>query len=177
MASSRESDRKMLSEMPREVAIELLFAHLRNLYAVDGLYFLGIEKRFGTPAATEIDQDVWRQMGIIEAKRLKKMNIRGDDIPGLMDALRLSSWALDIEDKEIEVHQDRGLIRNLNCRVQTTRARKGLDEFPCKGVRLGFMESFAEEFNPDIEVKCNVCPPDEHPDNLWCEWEFTMRKR
>lgn len=163
--------------MPIDALIEVLFMHLRNLYAVDGLYFLGIEERYGTSTATEIDQDVWRQMGTIEAKRLRKMNIGGDDIHGLMKALRLTSWALDIEDKEIEIHEDRGVIRNRNCRVQTTRARKGLDEFPCKGVRLGFMKSFAEEFNPDIDVACNVCPPDEHPKDLWCEWEFTLRKR
>jgi hypothetical protein len=39
------------------------------------------------------------------------------------------------------------------------------------------LKAFAKEFNPDIEVKCNVCPPDEHPDDLWCEWEFAMKEK
>jgi hypothetical protein len=52
---------------------------------------------------------------------------------------------------------------------------KGLDEFGCKPVRFGFLKAFAKEFNPDIVVNCNVCPPDEHPDDLWCEWEFKMK--
>ena len=30
--------------------------------------------------------------------------------------------------------------------------------------------------NPNIEVLCNVCPLDTHPDDLWCEWEFRLRK-
>ncbi|MFQ6106302.1 MAG: DUF6125 family protein [Thermoplasmata archaeon] len=172
--SGREQDIEMMSEMSREDLIELVFLHMRNLYAVDGLYFLGIEERYGTSIATEIDAYVWRRMGTIEARRLKKrLNLQGNDVKSLMKALRLTSWALDIEDKEVEVLENRGLIRNTNCRVQTTRARKGLEEFPCKEVRMGFMESFAKEFNPDIEVKCIVCPPDEHPEGLWCEWEFS----
>ena len=178
MVSGRESDREMLSRMPKEDLIDLLFLHLRNLFAVDGLYFLGIEDRFGTQTATEVDAEVWRGMGTIEARRLRKrFNIHGDDIEALMHAMKLSSWALDIEDKEVEIDGDRAVIRNRNCRVQTTRARKGLDEFPCKGVRMGFMESFAKELNPDVEVRCNVCPPDERPEDLWCEWEFVLRKR
>lgn len=175
MESGRESDKKMLSDMPREDLVNLLFLHLRNLYAVDGLYFLGIEERHGTQEATEIDAAVWKAMGRIEARRLKKrLGIQGTDIESLMKAIRLTSWALDIEDKEIEVDGNRGVIRNRNCRVQTTRARKGLKEFPCKNVRFGFMKSFAEEFNPEIEAKCIVCPPDERPEGLWCEWEFLL---
>lgn len=163
--------------MTREDLIDLLFLHMRNLYAVDGLYFLGIEERYGTQAATEIDANVWKRMGTIEARRLKKrLGIQGRDIGTLMRAMRLTSWSLDIEDKEIEVDGNRGIIRNRNCRVQTTRARKGLKEFPCKNVRFGFMKSFAEEFNPEIKVKCVVCPPDERPEGLWCEWEFALRE-
>jgi hypothetical protein len=175
MESGRESDKKMLSEISREDLVDLLFLHMRNLYAVDGLYFLGIEERYGTQTATEIDADVWKRMGTIEARRLKKrLDIHGKDIESLMKAMRLTSWALDIEGKEIVVKGNRGVIRNTNCRVQTTRARKGLKEFPCKNVRFGFMKSFAEEFNPEIEVRCIVCPPDERPEGLWCEWEFLL---
>jgi len=95
----------------------------------------------------------------------------------MMKALQHSGWALDLEDKEIIVEDDHAIVRNVACRVQNTRMKKGLCEFGCKPVRWGFLKSFAKEFNPDIEVKCNVCPPDEHPDDLWCEWEFTMKEK
>ncbi|HEC80990.1 MAG TPA: hypothetical protein ENI42_00990, partial [Thermoplasmatales archaeon] len=135
-----------------------------------------IEERFGTEAATEIDRKVWEVMGKIEARRLKKfLGLEGGDIPAMMKALRHSGWALDLEDKEVEVEDSRAVIRNINCRVQNTRIRKGLGVFPCKNVRWGFLKSFAKEFNSDIVVNCIVCPPDEHPDDLWCEWEFVLR--
>ena len=94
----------------------------------------------------------------------------------MIKALRFSGWALDLEDKEIVVEKEKAIVRNIRCRVQNTRITKGLDEFPCKKVRWGFLKSFAREFNPGIIVDCKVCPPDEHPSDLWCEWEFTVQR-
>ena len=164
-------------EMPKEELVDLLFLQMHNLWTVDGLYYLGIEEKFGTQAATDIDQKVWEVMGKIEARRLRKtLGITGNDIPTLMETLRITSWSLDLEDKEIILENDRGIFRNTNCRVQKTRLKKGLSEFSCKNVRWGYLKSFAKEFNENVEVSCNVCPPDEHAEDLWCEWEFKMRE-
>jgi len=170
---SRENDKKIISEIPKDKVADYIFMHLRNMWAVDGLYYLGIEEKMGTEAATEIDRKVWEVMGKIEARRIKKLfNIQGTDIPSMMKGLSYSGWTLDLEDKEVVIEKERGNIRNIKCRVQNTRLTKGLKEFGCKPVRWGFLKSFAHEFNPKITVKCNVCPPDKHPDDLWCEWEF-----
>jgi hypothetical protein len=174
---SRDIDRNLLSDIPDEKIADFIFLHLRNMWAVDGLYFLGIEEQFDTDAATDIDRTVWEVMGKIEARRLKHFfDITGNDISSMIQALRYSSWTLDLEDKEIIVEKEKAIVRNVKCRVQNTRIKKDLIEFPCKNVRWGFLKSFAYEFNPNIEVKCNICPPDKHPSNLWCEWEFTMKK-
>jgi len=173
---SREIDKKLISKIPKEKIADFIFMHLRNMWAVDGLYFLGIEEEMNTETATEIDRKVWEVMGKIEAKRIKKLfDIKGNDIPTVMNALRYSGWTLDLEDKEVIIKKDRGIIRNVKCRVQNTRLKKGLKEFGCKPVRWGFLKSFAHEFDPNITVKCNVCPPDDHTDNLWCEWEFSKK--
>lgn len=148
------------------------------MWAVDGLYYVGIEEKFGTDAATDIDIKVWEILGKIEARKLKEFfNIKENDIPSIMKVLQYSGWALDLEDKEVIVEEKRGIIRNVKCRVQNTRIKKGLVEFGCKPVRFGFLKAFAKEFNPNIIVTCNVCPPDKHPDDLWCEWEFTLKEK
>ena len=173
---SREYDRKLISDIPKDKIADFIFLHLRDLWAVDGLYFLGIEEKFDTEAATEIDSKVWEVMGKIEARRLKDLfKINGNDISSMIKALRYSGWALDLEDKEIIVEKEKAIVRNVKCRVQNTRMKKELIEFPCKKVRWGFLKSFAYEFNPNIIVNCNVCPPDKHPRDLWCEWEFTLK--
>jgi len=178
MKMGRDEDRKLIEEIPKEKIADFIFLHLRNLWAVDGLYYLEIENTFGTEAATEIDRKVWEVMGKIEARRLKKLfNISGSDIPSMIEGLRLSGWALDLEDKEIVVEKDKAIVRNIQCRVQNTRIKRGLSEFGCKPVRWGFLKSFIKEFNPNIEVDCKVCPPDSHPDDLWCEWELKKKKK
>lgn len=175
---SRNDDVKLLSLLPKEKISDYLFMQLRNLWAADGLYFLGIEELYGTEVATKIDAQVWAVMGKIEARKLKEfLGITGTDIPSMMKALQYTTWALDLEDKEIMIKKDHAMIRNVRCRVQNTRVSKGLKEFGCKPVRFGFLKAFAKEFNPDIVVKCTVCPPDRHPENLWCQWEFTYKEK
>ncbi len=171
----RDDDKKIINSIPEDKISEFIFLHLRNMWSVDGLYFLGIEERYGTDVATEIDKNVWKVMGKIEARRLKKLfDIKDTGLSGLVKCLKLSGWTLDLEDKEIIEENNRVIIRNIECRVQNTRIKKGLSEFPCKKVRWGFLKSFAKEINPDIEVICKLCPPDEH-DTFWCEWEFILR--
>ena len=148
------------------------------MWAVDGFYYLFIEEKYGTKIATEIDRKVWEVMGKIEARKIKKLfGIDKSDIASVMKALSYSGWSMDLEDKKIIIEKNRGILRNTKCRVQITRLSNGLKEFGCKLVRWGFLKAFAREFNPDIVVSCNVCPPDKHPNDLWCEWEFKIRRK
>lgn len=169
-------DREMLAKMPMEKLLHYFFLQIRNLWRVDGLYFLGMEKRFGTEAATEIDAGVWEAMAGIEAKSLQKMFNVGEnpDVPTIIDLLRRSSWALDQPFKTVKLSDKRATLSIDKCRTQETRLSKGLDEFPCKKVRFGYLKNFAKALNPKVEVNCLVCPPDKHPKDSWCKWEFTL---
>ena len=168
----------MLNKMSKDALLNLFHMHIRNIWRVDGLYFLGIEEKFGTEAATQIDTDCWKVLGKLEARELKTLlKLEKNDIPSLMFALQNTSWSLYQEQKEIEVSATRGIYRVVKCRTQQTRISKGLGEFPCKNVRFSYLKSFAEEFNPDIKVNCQICPPSKHPENVWCQWEFALKKR
>jgi hypothetical protein len=169
-------DREALARMPLEKMLDFFFLQIRNLWRVDGLYFLGIEKRFGTEAATEIDSSVWEAMAQIEAKSLQKTFKAGKnpDVPAIIELLRRSSWALDQPFKTVELSSKRAILSIKKCRTQETRLGKGLAEFPCKEVRFGYLKNFAKTLNPKVEVNCVVCPPDKHPKDSWCKWEFTL---
>lgn len=178
MRRGTEQDRKMLTELPREKLLDLLFLHIRNLWRVDGLYFVGIEERYGTEIANEMDRNCLKVMGKIEARELRKLlEYRRDDMTSFMQLLRNTSWSLDQQCKEIQESQTNGVFRVTECATQKARIGKGLGVFPCKQGRFGYLKSFAAELNPNIEVTCNVCPPDPHREGLWCEWEFMLRTR
>ena len=169
-------DREMLTRIPVEKMQDYFFLQVRNLWRVDGLYFLGIEKKFGTEAATEIDADVWAVMAKIEAKSLQRMFKIGENvnIPTIMNLLRKTSWALDQPFKTIELSNKRAVLSIDRCRTQEKRLSKELGEFPCKKVRFGYLQNFAQTLNPNAEVNCVFCPPDRHPQNVWCKWEFRL---
>ena len=173
MSWPTKEDIEMLGKLPKEKLYELFFQQIRNLWRVDGLYFLGIEERFGTDAATLIDANCWRTMGKLEARELKALlGVRESTIPALIETLKHTSWALYQTGKETEVTEEKAVFRVTDCRTQKNRIEKGLDEFPCKLVRFDYLKSFAEAFNPSIKVTCKVCPPDKHTEKCWCEWEF-----
>ena len=174
--SGSVEDREMLSEMPIEKSLDYFFLQIRNLWRVDGLYFLGIEEKFGTEAATEIDAGVWQVMAKIEAKSLRRMFqvSENTDISTIMNLLQKSSWALDQSFKTVETSDNKAVLTIDRCRTQEARLRKGLGEFPCKRVRFGYLKNFAKTLNPNVEVNCIVCPPDKHPPDLWCRWEFKL---
>ena len=59
------------------------------------------------------------------------------------------------------------------CRVQETRRRKGLPDFPCKGVGVVEFSTFARTVNPEIRTECLRYPP-EAPTGQNCRREFTI---
>lgn len=173
MSGARDRDREMLLALDREQLVDLFFHQIRNIWRVDGLYFLGIEQRVGTGAATDVDTECWRTMAKLEAQSLKLLLGLGAGLDDLARGLLLTSWALDHEAKELEQRPDEVVFRVIDCRTQTTRLKKGLAEFPCKSVRLGYLEAFAESFGATVE--CRRCPPGPHEGPVWCEWAFRER--
>lgn len=174
--SGSVEDREMLAKMSMKKFLDFLFLHVRNLWRVDGLYFLGIEKEFDTEAATEIDAGVWQIMAKIEAKSLRRMFEvdKNADITTIMNLLQKSSWALDQPFKTIEMSDNKAVLSIDRCRTQEARLKKGLGEFPCRKVRFDYLKNFARTLNPNVKVDCLVCPPDKHPPDLWCRWRFKL---
>jgi hypothetical protein len=115
-------------------------------------------------------------MAKIEAKSLQRMFKvdENPDIPTIIGLLRKSSWALDQPFKIVEVSSKQATLGVDRCRTQEARVSKGLCEFPCKKVRFGYLKNFAEMLNPNVEVNCLTCPPDKHPKDSWCKWEFRL---
>ena len=170
-----KEDELLLKSLPEEKLIEVMMFNNRNIWRVDGLYFLGIENQFGTDAAAAIDAGVWNTMGKLEARNLKKiLTLKESTVPTVMEALRYTSWALDQHEKVITVENGKGILKILNCRTQLTRLKKGLPEFPCKQVRHNYLANFAKEINPEIQCICVCCPPDQHSGDVWCEWHFVQ---
>jgi hypothetical protein len=53
----------------------------------------------------------------------------------------------------------------------------GLGEIGCKPAGIAICEAAVKAIHPGATVKCLVCPPDKHPAEVWCDWEFHVPER
>ncbi len=164
-------------KLPKQQLIELLRMYGRFALLLDGYWFLGIEGLHGTEEAIRLDEDVWRQFGKSEARLLKRFLSR-DRVTSLEEICRiyLLTPVFGNLGGRAEIREDKCRLSVTDCHPQKARIRKNLGEFPCKTVGQAYFESLLAEMNPEIRFRCVVCPPDRHPDDLWCEWEVWMEK-
>ena len=165
-----------LLELPKETLVELFKMYSTNTLTVDGLWFVNVEEKFGLGTAIEIDKKVWGRYGVTEARRLKRvLNITEQGIPALVKALNFQIWVPAMEYEFQEVTEKKAVFNITDCTVQRARIRHNRPEFECKPVGEALFAPFAATIDPRIEMRCLMCPPDDHPKDIWCSWEFQLK--
>jgi len=164
-------------EMDRDELYGALQMFAKNWLAHDGCWFLAAEESHGLDEAIHLDEEAWRRFAAAEARRIMKgFGIEpGGGLEALERALSLRMYAV-INEQHVEWSEDRSRLRFFMdvCRVQETRRRKGLADFPCKSVGIIEFTTFAETVDPRIRTRCLHCPPDA-PEGKYCGWEFSIR--
>lgn len=166
----------LLEQLSREELIKIIIDDAKNWLAHDGVWFQAVEKQYGMDAAVAVDTEAWRYFTVIEAKRImERLGLKqGGGIAALVECLKHRFYArINLQDV-IEQSATRVVFRMLDCRVQSARKRKGLADHPCKSVGIVEYSEFAKAIDPRITTHCLACPPDLHPDEFWCAWEFTL---
>jgi len=168
--------RKDLEGLTKEELMDYIEDLSKNWLAIDGTWFQAVEKEFGLEKAIELDVAQWKRFTIIEAKRImRRFNIQENGgILALVKALNYRVYANINVQETVEISEKRCVFRMNDCRVQSARKRRNLPDFPCKSVGIVEYEDFAKTIDPRIKTKCICCPPDQHPDNYYCAWEFTI---
>jgi hypothetical protein len=167
---------EIFASLDKDTLLGILDDWAKNWLAHDGLWFQAVERAVGLEAAMDADREAWKVFTQIEAKRIMDRHGigKGGGIPALVQALQLRMYARLNVQEITEVTESRCVFRMLNCRVQAARKAKQLEDFPCKSVGLEEYTFFAKIIDERIQTRCLCCPPDEHPDEYWCAWEFTI---
>ena len=165
-----------LEQLSRDQLIGMLDDFAKNWLAHDGLWFQAVENEYGITAAMDCDREAWRRFTVIEARRIMKRHSipEGSGLGGLKKALGYRLYSrLNIQ--SIASETDTSFVFKMNrCRVQYARNRKNLPDFPCKSVGIVEYSEFAKTIDSRIQTTCIACPPDEHPDEYYCAWKFTL---
>ena len=166
----------LFESLDKETLLGILDDWAKNWLAHDGLWFQAVERASGIDTAIEADKEAWKEFTQIEARQIMERHGIAKDggIPALVQALQLRMYARVNLSEIVEITDSRCVFRMTNCRVQAARKKKNLEDFPCKPVGLEEYTYFAKVIDNRIETRCLTCPPDDHPEEYWCEWEFTI---
>ncbi|MFH2011750.1 MAG: DUF6125 family protein [Pseudomonadota bacterium] len=164
-----------IENLPKDALIDIIKMLGKNWLTVDGLWFQIVEKNFGLETATRFDELVWGKQSLAEARRIKKtLNIteKGPLAVARANLFLTAYFNPAFEFKIEEISPGKVIQTCIHCPNQEVRLKHGQQIFPCKKVGLTERNNFAEAIDPDVKIKCLVCPPDPRADDFWCRWEF-----
>jgi hypothetical protein len=103
----------------------------RSFRAVDGLWFLKVEEKFGFDVALQVDAEVWKVVPKIQARMVKSFLKVDKGEVALLDSLKAK---LSLEGFKFRVEQDeRGFgIRISDCPWHNLMVKSGREKFSAK---------------------------------------------
>lgn len=168
---------RTVDDLGKDELLKLLDVFAKNWLAHDGCWFLAAEEERDWEHANALNVKGWERFTRVEARRILQFLGRepGGGTEALAEALGFRLYARINEQAIVERDERRLVFRMVNCRVQAARRRKGLPLHRCKAAGLAEYGGFAETIDPRFETTCKVCPPDDLPEGVFCEWAFELR--
>jgi len=147
-----------------------------NWLANDGVWFQSVEFANGMNDAKRCNDSCWAHFSPFEAWSIKRFLDLGAQpgLEGLKQALNFRVYGR-INVQSFEDDGENAFVFRMNaCRVQVARKKKSLPDYPCKSAGLVEYTYFARAIDSRIRTECIGCPPDEHPDDWFCAWRFSI---
>jgi hypothetical protein len=163
---------EILSALSKEQLLELIDIQQKNWWNLQNNWMAYMDREYGQEAAVKGDCHCFPANARVQVFRLKKLLGLEDDVESLRKAMVLSTIWANGEYEVWKVDERRLRIKVTTCHQQVRRLEEGVGELGCKPAGIAISEAAARALHPDWKVRCLVCPPDAHPEGVWCEWEF-----
>jgi hypothetical protein len=166
-----------LLTMNKEALTALLDGAAINWLANDGVWFQSVEFNSDMNDAKRCNDSCWAHFSPFEAWSIKQFLGLGDQpgLEGLKKALSFRVYARINVQSFTDEGPDAFLFSMNECRVQVARKKKNLPDYPCKSAGLVEYAYFARAIDARIHTECVGCPPDDHPDDWYCSWRFSLK--
>ena len=165
---------EFVEKLSREELLEFLDALQKNWWNLQNNWMAYMNNEYSMEEAVKGDGTVFPANARVQMFRLKKMFNLGGDVESLMKANALSTIWANGEYEIIPIDDKKFRIRVTDCFQQVRRVKEGMGELACKEAGMKICVDAMEVLNPTCKTTCLVCPPGEHPPDVWCEWEFEI---
>jgi hypothetical protein len=165
-----------LFDMDDDKSSELMKTIAKNWLVNDGVWFQAVEFDRGMNDAKRCNDSCWAQFSPYEANSIKTfLNLgKSPGLEGLKKALGFRMYSMINKQSIVNETENSFEFQMNECRVQVARKRKDLDDYPCKSGGLVEYAYFARTIDKRIKTECISCPPDDHPDEWYCAWRFSI---
>jgi len=168
-----------LSERLRHLSKDKLLDYIdvlnRNFWNLQGQYVLAIEQKYGMEAAMELDGMAMGKNGEAQVHRYRKFFKLGNGISDLVKIMDYSQAFSNMEYYYPEITDQEAILTVTRCPMQDDRKQAGMPDLSCKSAGVSGIGRVAKAINQNIEMTCTFCPPDKHPEDAWCQWEFRLK--
>jgi hypothetical protein len=169
-----KAQQEKFSTFTKEQLIDFIDMLQKNWWNLQNNYILYLNNEYGEEAAVKADATCFPANAKVQMHRLKKMFNLKDDLQSLIDAMVFSTIWVNC-DYDLQILDEKSFRMTVtNCYQQVRRLEEGMGEIACKPAGIAICETAAKVIHPGAQTKCLVCPPDEHPKNVWCDWEFRI---
>lgn len=154
---------------------------LGALTAIDGLWFLEAERKYGFEAALELDLEVWKRYGLVLLKRLSRMlavDVGPDSRPELETVNSLMETICRIDGTVCDgkvVDGEEILFRVDRCSWWDNLRRSGRESHvPCEDIDNTIFRHWLESIDPGIEFVITHSRP---RGDDFCQWSIRRGKK
>jgi len=164
----------LMRDAPQEKWIEFAEIANKNFWTLQNNWIANVERRYGPEAAVEFDCLCYGRAIEVAAYRFKRFfTFAGEDDMSVLAKVYQLTPAGSYVDIEFPVVTSTRLVRRVRqCPMQLRRREDGLPEIKCKPALIEACNRIARVINPQIKISYVLCPPDPHPEDLWCEVVF-----
>jgi len=167
-----------LDNLSREEAIKYLKFLSGLAIAVDGLWFMAVEKATGYDKALEMDVEVWVGYAKVVVKRIRRnFDINGTGLQSLKEIISHDPMWWSMGDlKMVEDSPSRLAFEVIDCPSLMAMEKMGREKLTCEPVEGAYLEALAAAVDPEIKVQALKLPPRKSPDEVCCRWAFVLER-
>jgi len=160
--------------LPKEELVDLIDAYAKLYTALDGLWFVSVEKQYGNQVAARLDTVVWDSLLPREAKRITEARKLGEGgLETVIEAFKLRPNFLTKE-YDIVRGKNKVIVRVTACRSLHAMERDGRAVSSCKRMLEEVYPKFVENIDNRLKFRVLKAPPRASENDTCCEWQVEI---